>query len=664
MWNRFRILTGRLLPIVVPVVIAFALTTCGGGGGSSGDGFNNDPCRNVFAPGECVRIFDDYDLGFVEESLEDVTPQSGTAWPRRLRLSVAVRNDGRNDSPPTRVRFYRSADTNISTSDSPVGDDKQVGSLLRLQWGFAAAVFDGPVNPGTYYYGACLITGMGDKRASNNCSRAIRVVRPQGVLALQITGSSHLTGFDFRIEDIRVSDTNVRAGQRLTISTTVRNLGSDPSPASLIDYYRSANSSNFRAGARIARRPLEGLPGLSSHSDSASFAAPSTPGTYYYGACVAVGAHETNRYDNCSEAVRVMVSGVSPPPAPTFDLGVGITSVSASAVQAGERFTISASVINDGPNPSPATTMRFYRSSDLRITTSDVPVSGSISVGSLRASERSPARSATLVAPSSPGTYYYGACVDSPRGEAGRLDNCSTAVRVTVSGVSPPPVPSFDLGVGITSASAVSVRAGDSFTISASVINDGPNPSPATTMRFYRSTDSRITASDVPVSGDFSVGSLPASGRSPTRSARLVAPSSPGTYYYGACVDTRRGEAGRLDNCSTAVRVTVSGGGTTPPPVPRYDLQITNLTVSASALQAGQQFTIRATVRNDGPYVSTLRTLRYYRSTDANISVSDTQVGTDTVGSLAASGTSTESISLSAPSTSGTYLLRSVHRRG
>ena len=658
MSKKIRNLTGRLLSIVVPVVIAFTLTTCGGGGGSSGDGFQNDPCRNVFAPGECVRIFDNYDLRFLDESLADITPHVGTVWPRRLRLMVYVQNQGPNDSPPTRVRFYRSTDTDISTSDSPVGEDDQVSGLARRQQTTAATVFDGPVNPGTYYYGACVIAGMGDQRASNNCSRATRVVRPQGVLALQITHSSNLTGFDFQVGDVRASDTNVRAGQRLTISITVRNVGSDPSPSTRIQYYRSTSPGISRSDVRVGQlRPLGGLPGLGSYSDSITFAAPLTPGTYYYGACVDVGAGETDRYDNCSESVRVMVSGVSPPPVPSFDLGVGITSGSAISVQARERFTISASVINDGPNRSPATTMRFYRSSDSRITTSDVPVSGSISVSSLPANARSPARSATLVAPSSSGTYYYGACVDSPSGEAGRLDNCSTAVRVTVSGggVSPPPVPSFDLGVGITSGSAISVQVRERFTISASVINDGPNRSPATTMRFYRSSDSRITTSDVPVSGDFSVGSLPANARSPARSATLVAPSSPGTYFYGACVDSRSGEAGRLDNCSTAVRVTVSGGGVTPPPVPRYDLRITNLTVSDTALQAGQQFTIRATVRNDGPDVSALRTLRYYRSTDSNISGSDAQVGTDTVGSLAASGTSAESISLSAPSTAGTY---------
>ena len=48
-------------------------------------------------------------------------------------------------------------------------------------------------------------------------------------------------------------------------------------------------------------------------------------------------------------------------------------------------------------------------------------------------------------------------------------------------------------------------------------------------------------------------------------------------------------------------------------------------------------------------------TLRYYRSTDATIATSDTQVGTDAVAGLAAAGSSSQSVDLTAPDTSGTY---------
>ena len=47
-----------------------------------------------------------------------------------------------------------------------------------------------------------------------------------------------------------------------------------------------------------------------------------------------------------------------------------------------------------------------------------------------------------------------------------------------------------------------------------------------------------------------------------------------------------------------------------------------------------------AGVRNQGGAASPATTLRFYQSTDATITTSDTEVGMDAVGALAASGTS------------------------
>ena len=79
---------------------------------------------------------------------------------------------------------------------------------------------------------------------------------------------------------------------------------------------------------------------------------------------------------------------------------------------------------------------------------------------------------------------------------------------------------------------------------------------------------------------------------------------------------------------------------------------------------AGESFTLSATVKNDGEGAAAATTLRYYRSTDATIATSDTQVGTDAVAGLAAAGSSSQSVDLTAPDTSGTYYLRGVRGRG
>ena len=69
-----------------------------------------------------------------------------------------------------------------------------------------------------------------------------------------------------------------------------------------------------------------------------------------------------------------------------------------------------------------------------------------------------------------------------------------------------------------------------------------------------------------------------------------------------------------------------------------------------------QSFTLRATVRNRGTDRSASTTLRYYQSSDATITTNDTEVGIDSVSGLSASGTGSESIRLTIPSSrAGTY---------
>ncbi|MDE2887999.1 MAG: hypothetical protein OXR72_07265 [Gemmatimonadota bacterium] len=97
-----------------------------------------------------------------------------------------------------------------------------------------------------------------------------------------------------------------------------------------------------------------------------------------------------------------------------------------------------------------------------------------------------------------------------------------------------------------------------------------------------------------------------------------------------------------------------NGGGTTPPSG-SPDLIVESPSVDDNTLTAGQSFTLRATVRNQGNASAASTTLRYYRSSDATVSIRDTEVGTDAVSNLPAGDTSAESIGLNAPSDAGTY---------
>ena len=349
---------------------------------------------------------------------------------------------------------------------------------------------------------------------------------------------------------------------------------------------------------------------------------------------------ETDTNNNCSTSVQVTVQQtVTEPTEPQGDPDLTVTSatVSDSGPSVGAKFTLSATVRNGGAGGAETTTLRYYRSADAAITTSDTQVGTSAITG--LAASGSAGQSVELTAPSTPGTYYYGACVDAVTDESDTTNNCSGSVKVAI--LQP------DLVVGAPSVSKRYPEAGERFTLSVTVENNGEGEGEwdATTLRYYYSTDTAITTSDTEVDTGtvvnffnplFIIGG----------SVVLTAPSTPGTYYYGACVDAVTDESDTTNNCSASVQVTV--------PQPKPDLVVGSPSVNESSPAGGAPFELTATVENHGEGSASTTTLRYYQSAYATISTSDTEVGADAIGGLAASGTSSQSVDLTAPGP-GTY---------
>ena len=97
------------------------------------------------------------------------------------------------------------------------------------------------------------------------------------------------------------------------------------------------------------------------------------------------------------------------------------------------------------------------------------------------------------------------------------------------------------------------------FTLLADVLNDGNEASAATTLRYYQSTDATITTSDTEVGTDAIMGLF--SGELISEFVKLTAPSTAGTYYYGACVDAVENESDTTNNCSSSVQIDVVDDG-------------------------------------------------------------------------------------------------------
>ena len=459
------------------------------------------------------------------------------------------------------------------------------------------------------------------------------------------------TNPDLVVASPSVSNSSPIVGTNFTLSVAVRNDGDGASGVTTLRYYHSTDTTVSTSDTEVGTDTVTGLTALGSASGSVELTARSTPGTYYYGACVDAVEEESDTTNNCSSSVEVNVLGSQDQSQDqsqgTPDLVVISPSVSDSGPTAGTKFTLSATVRNDGDGASEATTLRYYRSTDTTISTSNTEI-GTNAVAGIGVSGSS-SESVEVTAQPTPGTYYYGACVDAVEDESDETNNCSSSVQIDVPEPEDQSLGSPDLTILAVSVSTSpgGTYPDGSFTLSATVRNDGDGASEATTLRYYRSTDTTITTSDTEVGTD-AVASLGDLGNT-SELMDLAAPSNPGTYHYGACVDAVEDESDETNNCSSSVQINVLESQNPP------NLVVRSPSVSPSSPAPRARFTLSATVRNTGGGASTSTTLRYYRSTDATITTSDTPVGTDAVGALGAAGTSNESISVTAPSAFGTY---------
>ena len=162
------------------------------------------------------------------------------------------------------------------------------------------------------------------------------------------------------------------------------------------------------------------------------------------------GTGQINRSNLDGSGVETLVTGLDEPEGIALglvpieieagpDLEVFGVSVSHSRRQPGQSFKLSVKVRNNGTEQASATTLRYYRSGDVTISTSDTQL-GTFSVNSL-ASLADRAYSIDLTAPTSEGYYYYGACVESVSGESNTDNNCFGGGRVSVE------IPSCRLGM-------------------------------------------------------------------------------------------------------------------------------------------------------------------------------------------------------------------------
>ena len=175
-----------------------------------------------------------------------------------------------------------------------------------------------------------------------------------------------------------------------------------------------------------AEKPWVDIPGTQKTNQVCGFRA-KLPGEYRLVGEISINGVKGKR--RSANTFQIAPSQVIPP---TPDLVVEAVQAEPSTVEPGAEFRLYATLRNRGTGESAATTLRYYRSTDRVISTADTQLGRAnrdplAANGTLR-------RYLNVTAPTTPGTYYYGVCVDSVTDESDTANNCSQAVSVTVTG--------------------------------------------------------------------------------------------------------------------------------------------------------------------------------------------------------------------------------------
>ena len=340
-------------------------------------------------------------------------------------------------------------------------------------------------------------------------------------------------------------------------------------------------------------------------------------------------------------------------------MGVETVRVSRTTLHPGDTFRLETVIRNHGKAASTPATLSYYLSSEDTISRADTEIQTEtvprIAAGGTLE------RSVHLTAPDTPGTYYYGVCVNSVAAEADTTHNCSSATAITVKGAD---LMIFDA----PQLSKTTLKSGDTFQINTRVWNRGRIPSPQTTLRYYRSEDETLSLDDTEVASDTVP---PLSGRSahPSRrradlSKTLTAPETSGTHYYIVCVDATPGDTDTINNCSQPIPITVEAQAPISiPPVAKPDtlktqgpdLVIRSARVESPTVMIGGGVRLHITLTNQGTNAAPATTIRYYRSLDATISAEDTELRAVNVGQIGAGKSTTTWALLLSPTVSGVY---------
>ncbi|GAB3852619.1 hypothetical protein GCM10028822_20540 [Hymenobacter terrigena] len=449
---------------------------------------------------------------------------------------------------------------------------------------------------------------------------------------------------DLAVQGASVSPLSTVAGNPVSVSCSIYNIGAGVATSSSVGYYFSTDATLDANDVLLGNSTGYALnPGLSS-SRYASVTIPATtaPGSYYilFAGDYLGQVSESNENNNVA-SVNVTVT------APSIDLTILQPSVTPTTTAVGTPISMSCYILNTGNATATSSSVGFYISTNTTLDANDILLTSQY--GGALTTTYSSSRYGTAAIPTglTPGTYYILFVADY-QGQVAETNETNNVASVAIT-VAPPGV---DLIVQQPSLYYNSTVAGGSVQASASIYNQGNVTATSSTMGFYLSTNTTLDANDVLLS-TVTGGSL-AANLSAYRSANLTVPvgTAAGSYYVLFVADPTNvvTETNETNNVSSLPLTVVA---------PTIDLTVSYPYVSPTTVASGNGANVSCYLNNLGNAVASPANVGFYLSTDNTFSANDVLVGSQANTSLYGGGYLSIYSPITVPTgtASGTYYL-------
>ena len=618
-------------------LLTVALTSCGGGGG----GGESNPGGSTGSG----------NLSPVSISAAPMTLTAGDA----MVVAESVRWTGSGTSGSFRVGVYVSDDLAYDASDVFVGS-RMVGDLGVGPDSSSAQTYTVPasLNTGTYFL-ALVVDDLDEVAEDNENDNVLWATQPLTVQGANLPDLTWLS--------VSFSPTAASPGDSLTLSDTVRNIGSQAAGVARLGVYLSLDGQVDASDTLVSFRSLTGLDVNQTNSDSGTVTLPSNlaDGTYQvlWMADDLEQVSETDESNNVQPGLGTLVIG-SGGGSSLCELVPQDITFSPAVQDVGQTIQVDESVLNVGPNPSPTFQMAVYLSNDDLWDSTD-RLLGFRTIPSLGINATSASVNQSFQLPSdlTAGIYRLILVADDSDLASETNENNNVLVAATSLGVTVPPLP--DLVGDAISFSPSSVGQGGAVTINETVRNIGTDGAGPFRVSVYLSPNPSVTPSDT-LLGSRTVNALGQAQISGANTPYTV-PSNlaAGTYFVGLFVDdlsqvVELNEGNNVQMAAGTLNYSSSGN-----PTPNLVMQ--GLDVSATTVTEGDSVSITTTVHNDGNENAPPFLVGIYLSDDATITAQDMPLVVRSVSTgLAAGFTSVQSAPVLVPTTipAGTYFMGAI----